>query len=255
MNESLSNSRRKAVPLTLNFTFPYYGHPLKVVYITSGGFIFVGDTLHRWLAASQYIAPLMANFDTSLSNSSHVQYFTNETHFVVQWLNVQLGEQNTKESFSFQATLLKSGKIVFVYKNIPFSVKMISNSTHPLRLGISDAYIIEDIFKRKTIMEYDRIYLDQNRVTNYTAAILTPQRFCNTFKDCGSCFKVITNFNCKWCESVKRCSDGFDRYRQQWFESKCQEQNYTCPKRDAYRAYNGFNFIKHLITSFIHIFQ
>lgn len=38
------------------------------------GFIFTGDVTHRMMTATQYIAPLMANFDPSYSKDSTVQY-------------------------------------------------------------------------------------------------------------------------------------------------------------------------------------
>lgn len=41
------------------------------------GFIFTGDITHRMLTATQYIAPLMANFDPSYSKDSTVQYLDN----------------------------------------------------------------------------------------------------------------------------------------------------------------------------------
>lgn len=41
------------------------------------GFIYTGDVVHRMLTATQYIAPLMANFDPSLSRNSTVIYFDN----------------------------------------------------------------------------------------------------------------------------------------------------------------------------------
>lgn len=41
------------------------------------GFIYTGDIIHRMLTATQYIAPLMANFDPSLSKNSTVFYFDN----------------------------------------------------------------------------------------------------------------------------------------------------------------------------------
>lgn len=40
----------------------------------SPGFIFTGDITHRWLTATQYIAPLMADFDPSHHKDSIVQY-------------------------------------------------------------------------------------------------------------------------------------------------------------------------------------
>ena len=37
----------------------------------------MGDVTHRMLTATQYIAPLMANFDPSYSKESTVQYLDN----------------------------------------------------------------------------------------------------------------------------------------------------------------------------------
>lgn len=41
------------------------------------GFIYTGDVIHQMLTATQYIAPLMANFDPSLSKNSTVLYYDN----------------------------------------------------------------------------------------------------------------------------------------------------------------------------------
>lgn len=61
----------------LSFDFPFYGHLVRNVTIATGGFVYTGDYVHSWLAATQYIAPLMANFDTSLSNNSYIKHFDN----------------------------------------------------------------------------------------------------------------------------------------------------------------------------------
>jgi len=61
----------------LSFEFPFYGRYLKNVTIATGGFLYTGNYVHSWLAATQYIAPLMANFDTSISNKSFVKYLDN----------------------------------------------------------------------------------------------------------------------------------------------------------------------------------
>ena len=45
--------------------------------VTFVGFLYMSDFLHRWLTATQYIAPLMANFDTSLRNESLIHYADN----------------------------------------------------------------------------------------------------------------------------------------------------------------------------------
>lgn len=41
------------------------------------GFIYTGDVIHQMLTATQYIAPLMANFDPHLSETSKVLYSDN----------------------------------------------------------------------------------------------------------------------------------------------------------------------------------
>lgn len=61
----------------LKFDFPFYGHKVRNITIATGGFLYTGEYVHSWLAATQYIAPLMANFDTRLSNESFVKYADN----------------------------------------------------------------------------------------------------------------------------------------------------------------------------------
>ncbi len=69
--------------MPLPFKFQFYGHEIDNVTIATGGFLYTGDYIHSWLAATQYIAPLMANFDTSISNDSFIRYFSNSKNFVV----------------------------------------------------------------------------------------------------------------------------------------------------------------------------
>lgn len=63
--------------MSLLFDFPFYGHTIRNITVASGGFLYTGEYVHSWLAATQYIAPLMANFDTSISNDSVVRYLDN----------------------------------------------------------------------------------------------------------------------------------------------------------------------------------
>lgn len=108
------------------------------------GFIFTGDITHRMLTATQYIAPLMANFDPSYSKDSTVQYLDNGKippdvwcpHFtdscltlvwhslssgevfVVQWEHVRLPGKESEGAFTFQAALYKTGTITFSYRDV-----------------------------------------------------------------------------------------------------------------------------------------
>ena len=67
--------RLQRVPL--QFEFPFYGHIITNITIATGGFLYTGDYLHSWLAATQYIAPLMANFDTTITEDSVIKYSEN----------------------------------------------------------------------------------------------------------------------------------------------------------------------------------
>ncbi|KFP31947.1 Plexin domain-containing protein 2, partial [Colius striatus] len=138
----LSNTHRQASRIVLSFDFPFYGHLLRQVTIATGGFIFMGDVIHRMLTATQYVAPLMANFNPSYSRNSTVQYLDNGTVFVVQWDKVYLQGKEDMGSFTFQAALHSTGRIVFGYKEIPVPVLQISATQHPVKAGLSDAFMI-----------------------------------------------------------------------------------------------------------------
>ena len=72
--------------VSLTFDFPFYGHLIRNITIATGGFLYTGDLIHTWLAATQYIAPLMANFDTSVSSEATVKYFDNGNLFLFEWI-------------------------------------------------------------------------------------------------------------------------------------------------------------------------
>lgn len=54
-----------------------------------------------------------------------------------------LQDRPKQGDFSFQVTLHNSGDIVFVYKNVPVQIERIKDDNHPVKVGLSDAYIID----------------------------------------------------------------------------------------------------------------
>ena len=50
--------------------------------------------------------------------------------------------------FTFQVTLHKNGDIVFVYKEVPVTVSLIQDKEHPVKVGLSDAYIVDRTAQR-----------------------------------------------------------------------------------------------------------
>ncbi|KAF2887731.1 hypothetical protein ILUMI_18442 [Ignelater luminosus] len=227
IDEKLSNSYRKATIVELSFDFPFYGYLIKNITISTGGFIFTGDT-HSWLAATQYIAPLMANYDTRLSNNSYIKYVDNGTAFTVEWENVLLQDEPKAGEFTFQTTLLKNGDIIFAYKAIPLIIESISDALHPVKVGVSDAYIItRSVFdvNKKTIYEYHRVNLKEENIKNSTVIYLNALPTCLDSKDCDTCLtQVIPNLECAWCPSMNLCSNGRDRHRQDWLTMKCDTE-------------------------------
>ncbi|CAH6776020.1 Plxdc1 [Phodopus roborovskii] len=226
----LSSSHRQASRVVLSFDFPFYGHPLRQITIATGGFIFVGDVLHRMLTATQYVAPLMANFNPGYSDNSTVAYFDNGTVFVVQWDHVYLQGREDRGSFTFQAALHQDGRIVFGYKEIPMAVLEISSAQHPVKAGLSDAFMILNSSpevpesRRRTIFEYHRVELDSSKITNTSAVEFTPLPTCLQHRSCDTCMSSNLTFNCSWCHVLQRCSSGFDRYRQEWLAYGCAQE-------------------------------
>ncbi|XP_074973202.1 plexin domain-containing protein 1 isoform X2 [Phalacrocorax aristotelis] len=227
----LSNTHRQASRIILSFDFPFYGHLLRQVTIATGGFIFMGDVIHRMLTATQYIAPLMANFNPSYSRNSTVQYLDNGTVFVVQWDKVYLQGKEDMGSFTFQAALHSTGRIVFGYKEIPVPVLQISATQHPVKAGLSDAFMIlnpsPDVpeSRRRTIYEYHRVELDTSKITNMSAVEFTPLPTCLQHQSCEMCVTSALTFNCSWCHVLQRCSSGFDRYREEWLSYGCGQKS------------------------------
>uniref|UniRef100_A0A2K5CTP0 Plexin domain containing 2 n=1 Tax=Aotus nancymaae TaxID=37293 RepID=A0A2K5CTP0_AOTNA len=217
--------------VNLSFDFPFYGHFLREITVATGGFIYTGEVVHRMLTATQYIAPLMANFDPSVSRNSTVRYFDNGTALVVQWDHVHLQDNYNLGSFTFQATLLIDGRIIFGYKEIPVLVTQISSTNHPVKVGLSDAFVvvhrIQQIpnVRRRTIYEYHRVELQMSKITNISAVEMTPLPTCLQFNRCGPCVSSQIGFNCSWCSKLQRCSSGFDRHRQDWVDSGCPEES------------------------------
>lgn len=131
--------------IKLKFQFPFYGHLINSTTIATGGFLYLGEYIHSWLAATQYIAPLMANFDLSTSNDSIIYFLNNDTAFTVTWHNVTLQDKPKVGGFTFQATLHSNGNIVFAYKHLPIKIKEIDSTNHPVKIGLSDAYVMDKI--------------------------------------------------------------------------------------------------------------
>ncbi|KAF2983575.1 hypothetical protein EK904_005768 [Melospiza melodia maxima] len=115
--------------------------------------------------------------------------------------------------------------------HIPVAVTQISSTNHPVKVGLSDAFVvvhrIQQIpnVRRRTIYEYHRVELQMSKITNLSAVEMIPLPTCLQFTSCGPCVTAQIGFNCSWCSKLQRCSSGFDRHRQDWVDSGCPEES------------------------------
>uniref|UniRef100_A0A8C8E2C8 Plexin domain containing 1 n=1 Tax=Oryzias sinensis TaxID=183150 RepID=A0A8C8E2C8_9TELE len=225
----LSNTHRQAARVALSFDFPFYGHYLRQIIVATGGFIFMGDITHRMLTATQYAAPLMANFDPSSSTNSTVRYSDNGNLFVVQWDKVRLKDRENEGSFTFQAALHSNGTIVFNYRDIPIPVENMNSPEHPVKVGLSDAFMAFHPasmpgIKRRTIYEYHRVEIDATKIVSRSAFEFIPLPTCLQHTSCDLCLTSNLTTGCGWCNTLQRCSDGIDRHRLEWLEYNCTKE-------------------------------
>ncbi|XP_020340255.1 plexin domain-containing protein 1 isoform X3 [Oncorhynchus kisutch] len=235
MHGILSNTHRQAAKVALSFDFPFYGHYLRQITIATGGFIFMGAVTHRMLTATQYIAPLMANFDPSFSKESTVQYLDNGEVFVVQWERVRLHGREAEGAYTFQAALHLTGTITFSYRDIPLPVEVISSAEHQVKAGLSDAFMVnlpspQSSDAQRRLYEYHRVDIDTTKITNNSAFEFTALPTCLQHDSCELCLSSNLTSGCTWCNVLQRCSDGMDRHRQEWLDYACSEEakDVTC---------------------------
>lgn len=84
--------------------------------------------------------------------SYYFSFFIEGTSFSVIWENVTLQDKNHSEKFTFATHLLANGDITFAYKSVPIPIDSIQNDSHPVKVGLSDAFIIDKMFFREYML-------------------------------------------------------------------------------------------------------
>lgn len=68
-----------------------------------------------------------------------------------------------------------------------------------------------------------------SQVINKSAIIISPLPTCLSLKTCEDCVNlsstVTSSFECRWCPSLGKCSDGIDRSRQEWLGRGCEHRS------------------------------
>ena len=230
LHHYLSNANRKAANVKLKFTFPFYGHNVNKVVVTTGGFLHIGPEYHSFIHETHYVAPLMGNFNPSAHNKSLVLIRDDGARLTVQWDSVLLGDNKHNGPFTFQVSLFRNGSIVFAYRDIPIPVSAISSKIHPVKVGLSDGYIKKyrflGVILVRHVYKYHVVSLPLGNTKANSAYVLNPIPNCIMAKTCSDCFSAVIrkNFRCKWCANLRGaglCSDSLDWHRQEWELAYC----------------------------------
>ena len=71
-------------------------------------------------------------------------------------------------------------------------------------------------------VQYHRMdFSNRTEIANGTLVILTPLKACHDFQTCQECLSSSVEMLCEWCETIGKCSSGFDRNRREWEREKC----------------------------------
>jgi len=209
---------------TLKFQFPFYEEKLDNLLSVHEGFLYMDTRPQVWgqpLAHTRYIAPLMAGFNPTDPGYTpqDIRYYSNDTIYINQWSDMSLGYQRGVGSFTFQVQLHCDGVIKFIYKKVPIPISGINDTSHIVKIGISDAYSEEDGVH--TFIPFDVIDLDTSLIASDTTYVLTPTPTCGSMKYCGAC--VNHSPDCVWCPALHRCSTagGMDQYYKLWLQHSC----------------------------------
>ena len=238
-HELLSKAYLKAAVAFLKFPFYFYGNKVQRVVVTTGGFLSVGPIFHAYAHIVHYIAPLMANFNPSIDNTTEILVGSGKDIFIVQWKNMQMNNTaNGGPKFDFQTILHGNGTIVFAYKDVPVSPIKLPNDTHNVTIGIADGLVLSYIYHKdgkihfhNYIYSYHRVSLPLQNPIPGSAFILDLEPTCIRQTTCDSCLnKNNTRFSCKWCPLLQRCSNGLDWHRQSWM-IKCGKTAFDDPAK------------------------
>lgn len=207
--------------ITFNFKFLFYGHSYDTIYVTTSGFLYISDFLHRFMAFSQYIAPFMADLEMKQNNGVKILYQSKDNLIQIIWKNMILKSDIDGKKYgniTFSVVILKNGTIIFLYDKVPQDI--LSN----VIIGLSDAYYMDfEKLNIRRIVLYSRITVVK-LIHSKTMIYFTPKQLCHQIDSCKKCQLANPDMKCQWCSALKRCSNGFDRFRQSWLNEKCHEK-------------------------------
>uniref|UniRef100_A0A8D8TVW4 Plexin domain-containing protein 1 n=1 Tax=Cacopsylla melanoneura TaxID=428564 RepID=A0A8D8TVW4_9HEMI len=231
----------------LLFNFSLYGENVHSVNIVEKGGILIKkefscDPMVEAMTEPSMVSPywsiIVPFYDSSFDPwlSSLIRVVSNDSQFTVSWKMSGWINGSTNFDFldtlEFQATLHKTGDIVFVYKSIPYY-----NETG---VGLFSGY-------QNQICEHQTIDLSKTNISTWTSIQLKHIPYVNLFetnisnstsihlptcwnhKNCTECLSdpTMSHLNCSWCPSANLCSMEVDKNHPKWKLNNCNREAIT----------------------------
>uniref|UniRef100_A0A8D8ZG86 Plexin domain-containing protein 1 n=1 Tax=Cacopsylla melanoneura TaxID=428564 RepID=A0A8D8ZG86_9HEMI len=162
------------------------------------------------------IAPFHDSSFRPIGFFSYIRVVSNDSQFTVSWENMEFVYDDIVSKFTFQATLHKTGDIVFVYKSIPYY-----NETG---VGLFSGY-------QNQICEHQTIDLSKTNISTWTSIHLKHKPTCWNHKNCTECLSdpTMSHLNCSWGPSANFCASDEDRNLSRWSVKRCGKGDQSCP--------------------------
>uniref|UniRef100_A0A8D8YAZ3 Plexin domain-containing protein 1 n=1 Tax=Cacopsylla melanoneura TaxID=428564 RepID=A0A8D8YAZ3_9HEMI len=201
----------------LLFNFPLYSETVHSVKIDEqGGIFIIKEFSTKRMEKVTNIAPFYYRNQTKNHPmlSSFIRVVSNDSQFTVSWENMEFVYDDIVSKFTFQATLHKTGDIVFVYKSIPYY-----NETG---VGLFSGY-------QNQICEHQTIDLSKTNISTWTSIHLKHKPTCWNHKNCTECLSdpTMSHLNCSWCPSANLCSMEVDKNHPKWKLNNCNREAIT----------------------------
>ena len=194
--------------VNLTFGFPFYGHTINEIHVSTAGVMSMG---------SDNIVPYIGSFNPGHSNDSAIHIETRDDMFAVEWRNMFLRAAPPTDlvgPFHFQVILEKDGTILFLYKKIPDGAPHYQTALHSdVNLNISGIH---------SKLQYKGIEVPSSDIRDNTFIIFTPESVCKLTRNAKTCNVRNTPFYCKDCEVMKNCSDESFQNTSLWLAGNCK---------------------------------
>lgn len=212
---SLSSGAYETVNLT--FGFPFFGHIVSQVQISTAGIISMVADNHE-SRVSHYITPFLGHFNPSRSSNSAILFESRNEVFIIEWRNVLLRTSNETENpgpFQFQSVINRNGTIMFLYKKVPLIA-----IPHTTFAGLHSGVYVKDK-AINAFVSYRAIDLFKDDLRENTVITFSPKSMCDLATHSKTCNARGVRFYCKDCNITKHCDYRTFKGTHKWLENNC----------------------------------